>query len=353
MIKKCIVVSANGYGNIGDDVCGLTAQHIIKSLSPTTETVLTQPPFNASLLEGADALIIGGGGLLYDGSIENVSNYMDYVDAMKAQGGLVFVLGVGEQGITSRAGIERYKKSLGSVDILTVRSLADKQRLDELGIEGSVATQDLGFMADDWITTPGFFEKVGIKARQSMSKPKLGLVPVDLVRIQGEGFDDQSKNIMDSIEHNIPQLMRYFDVHLLLHSHDDREYYQRLVGTHGVKMVDYCDINAVKATRYAYSGMDLIVASRFHAIVFGMLAHVPTIGVFKEGSKHDKLATHDVPTYMAQSYRFAQKERIKDLFANLADMYRAGQFSALSDDELRKLKECAYRNRTLLEPYIS
>ena len=96
--KKATIISAWRVGNVGDDVVTLSAEHICREAG-YDEVVFLGPNGNYDEIRNSDLVAIGGGGLIYDGDWENVSNYTAPAVFAKNLRIPTAVLGVGTQGI--------------------------------------------------------------------------------------------------------------------------------------------------------------------------------------------------------------------------------------------------------------
>lgn len=348
-----LVASANGYGNVGDDICGFGAKYLIKQIDPKAKVTVTAPPFNGELAAQADVIVLGGGGIFYDGDRANVDNYLAYLEYAQQHNKPNAVLGVGVQGIGTEWGKGRYREVLNKCDLVTVRSPRDKQLLDEIGVKNVHATQDLGFVADEWVRRPRLQAFGRFVKKLTGQKPQLGLAVVDLKVIKGNAFDATSANFMDSLERNLDNICKTFDVKLLVHSRDDENWYSQLAKHQGVKVVPYGTIRDFPGFWKTYCGLDLVLGVRFHSIILGLLSGRPVIGVSSKGTKQDRLAQYDMPTLKEQLVHFSDVEGIKNLFDNLPQDYLAGKYKPATAEEMAHTKSLAHQNGRLLADVLS
>lgn len=349
-----LITSANSYGNVGDDICGYSAEYLVKTIDAEATTTITCPPYKARLVDVADVVIVGGGGVIYDHDYANVENYMKYIEHAQETGKVSAVLGVGVQGIGTDKGRERYKSTLTKTDVVTARSPVDERLLKDIGVENTLATQDLGFVTDEWAPQPGLLDRLRLKwLLKKNDKPNLGLAIVDLVAIKGSAYDDKSANFVDSLNENLDQICKDFNVYLLVHSADDAKYYDQLQKRFNVKKVDYKTIRDLAYFWDAYQQMDLIIGSRFHSIILACLAGKPVVGVSSESTKQNRLANYDMPTLKEQRLLFSDMDGIRDLFKNLKRNYDAGKYKPVTNEELALAKERAMQNAQLLRESVA
>jgi hypothetical protein len=349
---KYLVASANGYGNVGDDICGYGAKYLIEKLDPQAEVVVTSPPFDEKLAEQADVIVLGGGGIFYDGDRANVENYLSYLEYAQKHGKRSVVLGVGVQGIGTDWGKQRYREVLNRCDLVTVRSPHDKELLDGIGVENVYATQDLGFLANEWVKPIPFKLLRRLVGRITRRKPQLGLAVIDLHVIKGDAFDDTSANFMDSLENSLDHICDKFDVKLLVHSRDDKTWYDKLSSHPGVTIIPYQTIEDFPKFWSAYNNLDLVVGVRFHSIILGLLSKRPVVGVSSVGTKQDRLSRYQMPTLRKQLFHFRDKEAVKDLFEHLPEKFDARVFQPATKQEIAQTKELVHQNGELLAKII-
>lgn len=344
-----LITSANSYGNVGDDICGYSAEYLVRTIDTSAVTTVTCPPYEQGLVDATDCTIIGGGGVIYDTDMANVENYMRYVDRARETGKISVVWGVGVQGITTEEGKERYRCSLSGADIVTVRSPVDERLLKEIGIEKALATQDLGFLADEWVPAPGMLDRLKLSALfRSNAKPNLGLALVDLVAIKGDSFDEKSANFVDSLEANLARICRDFNVYLLVHSADDAVFYKSLKQRFDVRVVHYKSIKDLPYFWAAYQRLDLVIGVRFHSIILGLLAGKPVIGIGSESTKQNRLANYNMPTLRNQFLTFSNLDGIQELFSQLKQNFDAGTYVQATEQEMTHAKQRARQNGQLL-----
>lgn len=351
--KKYLITSANNYGNVGDDICGYSAQYMVKSIDPEASVIVTQPPFRKNLMKDTDVVIVGGGGVIYDGDYQNVENYMSYIEWAQENNKKSIVLGVGVQGIHSEGGKERYLQALSSADLVTVRSPDDEKLLRNIGVTNVVATQDLAFLTDKWVKKPSLVDRLRLKlGMKKNGKPNLGIAFVDLVKIKGDNYDDASRNFVESFEGNLTQISRDFNVYLLVHSRDDANYYERLATQYDVTIVPYKNIHDLPRLWAYYHRMNLVIGTRFHSIILACLAGVPIVGIGSEGAKQNRLANYDMPTLKSQRLLLSDREGINDLFSNLKNRYDQSRYVTIPTDELALAKKRARSNVDMLKKIV-
>ncbi len=342
-----LVVSPNGYGNVGDDICAYSGAYLAKSLSPKNKAIISSPPFNERLAAKADVLMLSGGGVIYDRSEPNVENYMQYLDYGQQNHKVTAVVGVGVQGVVTDWGKKRYREVLNKTDLVTVRSPGDKKLLDEIKIKKVIATQDLGLLADEWVRKPWRQPKLA-----KTHKPRLALVLLDVrFLLAYKNGNQKLRTYIKVVEDNLEHLAQEFDVWLFAHSKDDEAWRNEMAKKYGMHVVPYKNIKDFPRFFAYYQQMDLVVGVRFHSVVLGLLAGKPVVGIGSGGAKLFRLAASS-PTLKKQCFALGDTAKLKELFNNMRAMYDDGKFEVLPPSELKSLKTAAQQNRELLKKIV-
>lgn len=339
-----LIVSPNGYGNVGDDICPYSAGHIVKSINSQNTFSVVAPPFKKSQVMNADGVILGGGGPIYDRVEENVENYMEYLECAQRNGKLSAVMGVGVQGIVTDWGKKRYSQIFNKCDMVTTRTISDKKMLDEIGCNNVVATQDLGLIADEWVKKPRFARRL-----KTGAKPRLGLILVDVRTLLGYKTNPKLRDYIDVIEKHMPQLAEDFEIWLFAHSKDDDEWRAHQAKKYGLKTVPYKTIKDFPRFFNMYKQMDIIVGVRFHSIILGVLARKPVIGVSSHGTKQWRFAEEVSPTVKKHFVTIHEIATSSQIFADLRKNYDQGVYEPVPDKELANMKALVWKNKDLLE----
>ncbi len=352
---KVLIASANGYGNAGDDICAVVSQELVRSCGSRIKVKVTAPPFDEQLAEWADVIILGGGGIIYDANKDNMENYLAYVDYGTKHGKKTVGLGLGEQGIVSKSGEQRYKKAFNKMDLLTVRSKLDAKRLMEFGVKTAEATQDLGFNFD--------YSHYRIKAKRrrvSAKKPKLGVVLSNqehLVTDLKLAFSKEEKvnalHFKNSFEKNIEHMSKIFDVTVITQSRDDLEMAEHYKRDYGVRVYSYNRVKDLHKLLRIYAKQDLVLTQRFHGAVFSFMIGVPVIVLGYHGQKQYKLLNDMKLTNKLVMYHNPKEldKLLHDLSVNSKDLSK--YIIQLEDRHLEFLRGSAAKNQQKLQDLLT
>lgn len=280
-VQSAVLVSAYCVGNIGDDLVSLAAKKMLQDAG-VPEVTLAGPNVTYDAIQNADVVAVGGGGLFYDSDIVNCGNYLYPLQEAQRQGKFAAVLGVGVQGITTPVGKQAYATHLQSVDFLSVRDPIDRRELiavdDRLG--RTIAGADMAFyMADD-------VRRVGQPFATEKPLALFSISSVLEARLAKRGYAlaDVAAGIIQSLK------SRGYDVLLVLHSEDDRKLFTILSEKEGLPLIESASFG-LGATARLYASASLVVTSRFHALILGVMFSKPTVSLNSSTGKTGKLVT--------------------------------------------------------------
>lgn len=356
-----LVASANGYGNAGDDMCALMAQTFSRRVGGKVKVKVTAPPFNQELADWADALVLGGGGIIYDANKDNMENYLAYIDYGLTHDKLTVGLGLGEQGIVTEAGEQRYKEAFNKMDLLTVRSKLDAARLEGFGVKTAEATQDLAFGFDYHRYKSVSHLRKGLKhAFFVRRKPKLGVVLSNqehLVTDLKLAFSKEEKvnalHFKNSFEKNIDAISKAFDLTIITQSRDDLEMAEAYAQEHGVRAYSYKSENDLHKLLRVYGSQDLILTQRFHGLVFSFMLDIPVVGLGYHGQKQYKLLKD--MGLVSKLSMYHKPEQLEELLQDLAaDSDKLQKYVIRLDEKHHKyLKNTSDKNQNRLAQILN
>lgn len=344
---RYLIASANGYGNTGDDLIALAIAQQIKSIDKSAIVSFTRPPFNNTLADLAHVIIVGGGGILYDHdkSATNADNYMQYIDYAKSQGKPALVVGVGEQGINTQAGKQRFKQSLDLADLITVRSGQDKDVLEKIGVKRKI--HDL--------SDPVFSLKpsisLGLRLKRLYSfLNKRPVLAFNLADLGNQGFKKEAfgrsaaEPLIEFSEYikTSPSLKNVFDhfhVKLVCQSRDDMAYYEQIKGRFNeAELVYHHGETAMRLFDEFYQS-DFVLTGRYHGLIAAAMMDKPIISVGIPGQKIDKLVSGRIMSL--RSSFISIRDFVKtDAFANMHEISMRARKPSVSElAEAKKMSD--------------
>lgn len=284
--SKYLLVSANGYGNLGDDAITIASRDLLLSCDPSAEVIIDSPPLNRDLIGSADYLVLAGGGIFYDSCFYNAQNYCNYILIADELGVKSFCLGIGTQGIKSVLGFELYKNALDKCEFISVRDSRDYEVLvKEIGVSTVVnLSQDVVFSIDK--------KRQYHIANRCDAKPLLLYSLLDSSKLLAANV---MQGYQDAALECIGYLVESFDVKLVVQSRDDLGAYDKILKKFNLDVISF-DINDVYQVQSLYEEADIVLTSRFHGFIFSLKAGASIISVGSRGGKIHRLISHNIPS---------------------------------------------------------
>lgn len=283
-LRSALIVSAYGVGNVGDDLVTLAAEAMLQAAG-IADISFSGPSAELTAIAAHDAVVLGGGGLLYDTDIENLENYLYPLLAGRRLGKAACVLGVGTQGIETAEGRRSVARALLNADLVSVRAAYDAEVLREidprLGADTLLGT-DLAFYLAGHLRQrrlPFPISKpLAILSLSAATADKIGgtsaitaLYCELIARLRGTGYS----------------------VLLALHSHDDRELFETVLDREPGTPFANLAVLGPWATASLYGAAGLVVTSRFHAVIYGAIFGKPIVAVHDGDCKIRRIIGED------------------------------------------------------------
>lgn len=293
--KRALIVSAKGFGNIGDDIVSMVSGSLLKSIDSNIDIRYADLGFDHSEVQWADIVILGGGGVLYDSSKDNVDNYLRFIDHAHLMKKRVIAIGLGVQGIYSDYGKRRYRETLSLLDLLIVRDDRDADSLSSLGVAGPIFTApDLAFLLPELLPIMkemfAYSEPEYLKELRSLkgvlSEQKRPLVGMSVASEDGSAHVDINPKLkvdyagMSASLATIVETIVSNDSHVVLfqQSRDDERLYGDIVEKYGrdsITLVKPVGEDGVIAAMDVYRLFDRVLTSRYHGFILAILSRTP------------------------------------------------------------------------------
>ena len=342
--KRVTIFGASGCNNVGDDLLGVTLQALLqKQLGPHVDVVLA-PQHIREHIEQSDAVVIGGGGLIYDYDFANVENYVGIIERAAAQQIAVYMMGMGVQHVFSDKAKQLYRRGLRHVQAITVRDDDEKAFfVDELRCrpEQIIISRDLAFLAPDmfgWPQRPVPHEKKRLLL--SIADWKLSKTNYDKIE---KGLSEQYASFVAYLHKEIGTLAALYDITLVCQAVEDQELYKDLQAKHGLELITFDTIDASKTLLEVYAQSDLVITGRYHGLIAAVLADKPVICVSFGGHKQQKLINDSFPSLREQFYSVDTFTK-QDVLGGLRDAESWGRIAKVSDGERKYCVKLARRN---------
>jgi len=325
-----LLVTANHCGNLGDDIITLTAQKLLQEKFPDAQVIVDFPPVSKKQLRGVDAVFLGGGGLLYDSCFQNAINYSTYFLAAQELDIPTFSLGIGTQGIHTEMGKELFKRALDGSRSLMVRDNLCRETLEDK----VRTTAPVTVKADTAFAMPLDGKATYL---QKTDKPLLLYSLLDLERFSPALIARQYQRIARDC---LPMLMQDFEVVIVTQSRDDLPFYQSLASQHNVSILEPRYEDALDMLGL-YKQADLVITSRFHALIQSLLTQCPVISVNSNGSKAHRLIANHVPSAL-DSYLWIRDFSVESLQAKIRQFKRGDISLIANQEEVEKCRRAAF-----------
>ncbi len=281
-----LICGATSYGNKGDDaIRNIMAEHLV---SLGVNVKVTRPYPQKELIEWADKVVIGGGGILYDHEGANFEyffkQYLGWAIELKKE---VCLCAIGFQCVLKPENVEYLKSVIDKISFISVRHQQDKDLFKELGItENVIVADDLGFLVKPSAYT--FTNK--------STKPKICIIP-------------HKEYLIQDLVWLIEELKDYWDIYTVITSYEDYSTLCILRDAIGkessVRSFCYLTENEIVSL---LGEMDYVLSARFHGLVFAKQgsANIFTLGraykvvnqITPDGFLFEDIFAHDLESIM-------------------------------------------------------
>lgn len=355
-----LIISPNGYGNVGDDICALAGSWAVKKVRPDAVCKISSPPMKKAEMNWADVVILSGGGVIYDREESNVNNYMQYIDKAYELGKKSAVLGVGIQGIVTQKGAERYKESLSKCEFVSVRTEKDKELLDKTGFTGSVPTFDIAYFIDKYVAENAPLSLRASRAARKLNiirnneKKNIGIVTINLKMLKKDKYGGVFKDFDTTIESFIRKNKEKYNILLLQHAKEDGKQMKQLARKYGVTFVPYKKTKDIFKLYDIYSSLDAMIGVRLHSIALGIISKTKVVGVGSTAAKQFRLANHGLPT-LKEQFCALNEAGISKLqrYLEKPDSNLFEELKTLSSEEYDYIEEKNKINLSLLDSLLN
>lgn len=290
--NSAVIVSAYGVQNVGDDLVSIASERMLLDVG-IDEVTKSGPSVAIEDIEASDLVVLGGGGLLYDSDQENLENYLYPMRAAASRGKRTAILGVGSQGLHSPIARACTARILRDVDLLSVRSPLDKEVLE--GLDSSVKLdviegQDMAFyIADDLRALA-----IDVRSEEKAALFSVSITIKERLAIAGIDIGEACNAIITDLKE------KGYKVSLALHSTDDEDFYAAISRRNDVRIVDLASIG-IFGTASLYARSDLIITSRFHAIIYGAIFGKSVVSLYGNKCKSGRLLNSYLQSILRQS----------------------------------------------------
>ncbi len=280
-----LIVNASHMGNFGDELLAAAVVKAVNLSYPEDRCLVVRPDYVLPIGAPCKAIILGGGGILYDfpifdnhiqAELTNITNYFKFGYIAKSLSIPFFVLGIGHQhrfgSFVSIDAANYVRDSLIYSKKITTRDSVTTQHLNRLLNDTAAPTVqtevDLAF------------NFLGLRiphVTNQASKRKLGLI--------GEIFN--YKHLADTIVKYIVDID--VDLVYVIQANEDPGHFQKLKYLLPDRSLEELDLRSLTINEglIRFSTLDAVITTRFHGLVIAICYGIPAIALDKEqGKKH-------------------------------------------------------------------
>lgn len=340
--KQVRIFGASGAGNVGDDlIAAILLKALRKSLPNANVEILPQQ--HEPEVRDADALIIGGGGLIYDYDYENVRIYTELIHLANSYRIPIYMSGMGVQHVFSQKAVEAYRNSIRLVKKIATRGIRDgKYIINDLNYppQRVIESRDLVFLYED------MFGK--ITKQNKNEKPVLILSLADW-QLGGNykkidpALANDYKNYRKYINENLPKLKDIFEIKIINQARQDLELSQELSQLLNAEMIDFPTIESSEKFIDEYLKADFVITSRYHGLIAALIADVPVLGVAFNSHKQENLIKDSFPTLKKQFYSVGQFTK-DDVIEKMSSQEFRDSLKTRTKEEYEECVSLARRN---------
>jgi pyruvyltransferase len=283
--RRVLVVGASAMGNVGDDLLAAVLGEMLTANG--ADVHLAGPDIDPLRVAGYDAVVVGGGGLVYasrsgENETQNIANYLKFGPIAQRYGVPAALIGVGDQ--DHAGGIERNPLTKRFVAATLPRfaqvTARDAQSAEFLARHGAVQPRAASDLLFRW-------------RERACNAVKPTAVQPGRVAFAGELF--RFRTIEDGFANGGPlaACAEDADIDVLVMSDDDVPHAQRLqevLAKAGASaaVVDLRNRDFA-ALVFLFASYSAVVTTRFHGLVLAALAEVPVLALDVADGKSARL----------------------------------------------------------------
>jgi len=327
---RVLVVGASGMGNVGDD---LLAQMLADGLfaAGASQVWLSGPDVDPADLAAVDAVVVGGGGLVYAArraganEWQNLGNYLRFGPMACYAGIPCALIAVGDQdhgqGISSSSLVQTFARNcLAHFEPVTTRDASSSELLCGLGAQAETGS-DLIFAA---------WERI-------RRAPRPHLAGSSRIALAGELFDQPAMRALLEDQALLREVASEREYELFVMSNDDLPHVHRArsalrAAGAGVSIVDGRGLG-IEALAYLFGGWSGLLTTRFHGLVLAALTNVPVLALDVPDGKKARLI---VTERLAPSMLITPEDSLADAHATLCRAMQ-GQLSPVNSSVTAQL----------------
>jgi pyruvyltransferase len=284
---RVLVLGASAMGNVGDDLLGRLLREMLEGTG-LADVTFANPDLDPFCCRGFDVVVAGPGGILYaerEGLPEyrNLVNYLKFAFIAREVGAEFWLIGVSDQqspSITNSPPLVRHfwRAALALCQLATARDSESAALLEQSGVHDTRMAQDLVF---------GLLPA----ARATPAPLRCGDASIALC---GEWYAYATLQELarllcaegrETLDSGNFQLLVFSDDDLL---HAGRLQQELRQAGHSTYLID-CRPLSLDRLLYLFKGFDLLLTTRFHAMVLAMLCKIRFVALDRMHGKKQRL----------------------------------------------------------------
>jgi polysaccharide pyruvyl transferase CsaB len=292
---RALISGYYGFGNAGDEAILAGLVQGFRRLDPSVElTVLSKDPLATEsehgvlavdrglrsarqAARGSHLLVSGGGGLLQDvTSWRSSLYYLSVIDAGRAAGVPVAVVGQGIGPLHLRLVRGVARRVLSQVDVIAVRDTASRDILREIGVRQHVeVTADLAFL----LPRPTEEE---IAAAWRLSGLDRGGTPAAAIAVRPAPRSRRQAELASTLGRTIGDTCAQLGVRPILvamQSTQDLAFARRVASAMPRRGEVVASAMSARQLLALIAGCDLVVGMRLHALIYAAICSAPPVAI--------------------------------------------------------------------------
>lgn len=345
-MKKIKIYGASGCGNVGDDLIALILKKYLSARVQGGEVSIIPQRQQIQESFDADAVVIGGGGLIYDYDFDNVRNYTDFIHLAHSMRIPVYMMGMGVQHVFTQKAVDAYTNALRLVKNVATRSEKDSKLIEKtFGYPKPrvITSRDLVFLYDR------VFPDQSGQPVENKEKPALALSLADWQLSAANykkidpGLQKDYTDFREYLKQALPRLKDKFQIKIICQAQEDIEISKELRELSGGELITFDGIEKSYELISAYKASDYVITSRYHGLIGAIIANRPVICASFKGHKQQKLIDESFPSLKNQFYEVGEFAK-KDVLGKFLDAQFVAGIKQANKSEYSECLDIAERH---------
>lgn len=304
-----LVITASMTGNCGDKLLAYAALKMLEDARPNLKWLVADPAIDRQLVANAEVVVLGPGGYLYDlhnldGNAlyyQNIGNFFRFGFLAEEYSKPLLCLGLGYQGVVSKTTTAYVSAALKNSRLITTRDRETAQFL----LENISPTFPIIVGCD-----------LSVRLREDVSRSPINRA--DCLAICGgdhiAGVD--LKLVVDKCSEEKISLT------FIIQANEDVAHAERwaLAASEGDIALEIQDMRhgSVSSFIKAVCSSSLLITSRFHGMMIGYMADMPTLVIGEQGDKRHRFCAN---VQTGDDFRFTKVQNVNSALKSFLNSY--------------------------------